>query len=366
MENANQKAFLGMSRLLLYCILIHCTFSGGLYAAAAISQDDQSVYDIQIKLSKERYVLADVLKEIEDKTDFLFTYDDSKVRLTSSISLEKREGSLGEILLELSKLKDIKFKRIGRNIHISRKVAAENPILEQAALPQPQLIVEGKVTASGDGGELPGVNVLVKGSSIGTVTDIAGRYSLNVPSANDTLIFSSIGYTQQEVPVRGRSVIDIVLTDDIQSLSEVVVVGYGTMRKADITNAVSVVDMEKLGERPASNMTTLLQGQAPGVVVKQNTGTPGEELEVNVRGISSLGAGSDPLYVIDGFAVGNNVGQYLNPADIGKYYRTQRCSFYRYLRSQRIQWSSIDHDQISQRGPTQPVVQCPLRSAEYS
>lgn len=316
MENANHKAFLATSRLLLYCILIHCTFSGGLYAAAAISQDDQSVYDIQIKLSKERYVLADVLKEIEDKTDFLFTYDDSKVRLTSSISLEKREGSLGEILLELSKLKDIKFKRIGRNIHISRKVAAENPILEQAALPQPQLIVEGKVTASGDGGELPGVNVLVKGSSIGTVTDIAGRYSLNVPSANDTLIFSSIGYTQQEVPVRGRTVIDIALTDDIQSLSEVVVVGYGSMRKADITNAVSVVDMEKLGERPASNMTTLLQGQAPGVVVKQNTGTPGEELEVNVRGISSLGAGSDPLYVIDGFAVGNNVGQYLNPADI--------------------------------------------------
>ena len=194
------------------------------------------------------------------------------------------------------------------------KKESETSVIEQAI--QPMLMVTGKVSSSADGGGLPGVNVLVKGGSTGTVTDIEGGYSINVPNANDTLVFSSIGYVTQQVPVDGRTVVDISLIEDIQSLSEVVVVGYGSMRKQDITNAVSVIDLDQVGERPASNMTSLLQGQAPGVVVKQTTGTPGEELEINVRGISSLGAGSNPLYVIDGFAVGNSVGQYLNPADI--------------------------------------------------
>jgi TonB-dependent starch-binding outer membrane protein SusC len=316
MNKSKPSTFLRMSVLLVSYLIFQLFTLNPLFASGSQEQDDQSVYDIKISLKNERYRLADILNEIEAKTEFSFTYDDSKVRLDSDIWLENKEGSLGDILVELSKLEDIKFKRIGRSIHITRKIAAEAPLEEQAAVVKPMLLVGGKVTASADGGELPGVNVLVKGTNIGTVTDIEGRYSINVPEPNDTLMFSSIGFAIQEVPVRGRSTVDVALMEDVQSLSEVVVVGYGSMRKADITNAVSVVDMEKIGERPASNMTTLLQGQAPGVVVKQNTGTPGEELEVNVRGISSLGAGSDPLYVIDGFAVGNSVGQYLNPADI--------------------------------------------------
>ncbi|MEK6477241.1 TonB-dependent receptor [Catalinimonas sp. 4WD22] len=316
MKHKSKKTLLWMSRLMLYSTLFQFFLIDVLHATDSHGQDDKSVYEIQISLRKDTYKLEDVLREIEEKTDFSFTYDDSKVNLTSHVLLGVKAGSLGEILMELSKLESIKFKRIGRNIHISRKIESEDSILEQAVIVQPLLIVSGTVSSPTDNEGLPGVNVLVKGSSTGTVTDIEGRYSINVPNANDTLIFSSIGYTAQEVPVNGRSVIDITLTEDIQSLSEVVVVGYGSMRKQDITNAVSVIDMDKIGERPASNMTSLMQGQAPGVVVKQNTGTPGEELEVNVRGISSLGAGSDPLYVIDGFAVGNSVGQYLNPADI--------------------------------------------------
>lgn len=175
--------------------------------------------------------------------------------------------------------------------------------------------VSGKVTSAEDGASIPGVNVLVKNTSTGTVTDVNGDYTISVED-DATLVFSSIGYTTQEVAVGDRSVIDLVLVADIQSLSEVVVIGYGSQRRADITSAVSVVDIENIKDRPIANLTNLLQGQAPGVVVKQTTGTPGQELEVNIRGISSLGAGSNPLYVIDGFPVGTSAGQNINPADI--------------------------------------------------
>ncbi len=175
--------------------------------------------------------------------------------------------------------------------------------------------VSGTITSEEDGSPIPGVNVVVKSSATGTVTDIAGNYSISVPE-DATLVFSAIGFVTRETVVGGQSVIDLTLSTDIKSLSEVVVVGYGSQRRADITSAVSVVDVEKVKDRPISNLTNLLQGQAPGVVVRQTTGRPGEELQVNIRGLSSLGAGSSPLYVIDGFAVGTSAGQNINPADI--------------------------------------------------
>lgn len=175
--------------------------------------------------------------------------------------------------------------------------------------------VSGKVTSADDGSPVPGVNIVIKGSTTGTVTDVDGNYNL---SANDEaiLVFSSIGFTTQEVSVAGRTVIDIVLAQDVQSLSEVVIVGYGSQRKADITSAVSVINMDNIGDVPAANVSRLLLGQAAGVQVRQTTGTPGAELEVTIRGIGSLGAGSQPLYVVDGFPVGTSLGQSLNPADI--------------------------------------------------
>ncbi|MDQ3290803.1 MAG: TonB-dependent receptor [Bacteroidota bacterium] len=175
--------------------------------------------------------------------------------------------------------------------------------------------VNGKVTDNkGEG--LPGVTVLLKGTTNGTSTDPSGKYSLNVPNGEGTLVISFIGYNTQEVVINNRSSINVTLSADVKSLEEVVVVGYGTQRKRDITSAVSNINMGDIGEVPASNVTRLIQGQAPGVAVKQKNGTPGSQFEVRVRGISSLGAGSDPLYVIDGFAVGTNVGQNLNPNDI--------------------------------------------------
>ena len=175
--------------------------------------------------------------------------------------------------------------------------------------------VSGTIISPEDNAPIPGVNILVKGTTNGTVTDANGVYTISTPEGA-TLVFSSIGYTSQEVLVGDRSVIDITLAIDTKYLSEVVVIGYGSQRKRDITSAVSNINMEDIGNVPATNVSRLIQGQAPGVVVRQRDGTPGGQFEVRVRGIGSIGAGSSPLYVVDGFPVGTSVGQNLNPNDI--------------------------------------------------
>lgn len=188
------------------------------------------------------------------------------------------------------------------------------------------VVVSGKVIdEKGDG--LPGVSVIMKGSTQGTTTDGQGSYRLSVPNRGDrlaqaTLVFSFVGYARQEVVVgtgSGQPQTNLIVTllPDDQTLNEVVVVGYGSQRRQDITSAISVISMRDIGEQPANNPNQALQGRAAGVVVKQKSGTPGGNIfEVRVRGIGSLGAGSDPLYVIDGFAVGTSVGQNLNPNDV--------------------------------------------------
>ena len=182
--------------------------------------------------------------------------------------------------------------------------------------PKADRSVKGKV-ADDKGIGLPGVSVILKGSSTGTVTDSEGSYNLNIPeSGENVLVFSFVGYVPKEINVGNQSSVNVELLVDTKALEEVVVVGYGTQRKRDITSAVSVISMEDIGEVPKSNVTRMLQGQAPGVIIKQKSGTPGQQFEVKVRGISSLGAGSDPLYVIDGFPVGTSAGQNLNPNDI--------------------------------------------------
>jgi len=172
--------------------------------------------------------------------------------------------------------------------------------------------VSGKVTDE-KGAGLPGVSVIVKGSTQGTTTDGEGDFRISAPNTASILVFSFVGYQRQEVVIGNQSTISITLAPDDQTLSEVVVVGYGSQRRQDITSAVSVISMRDIGEQPANNPNQILQGRAPGVVVKQKSGAPGGVFEVRIRGIGSLGAGSNPLYVIDGFVVGTSVGQNLNP-----------------------------------------------------
>jgi TonB-linked SusC/RagA family outer membrane protein len=185
----------------------------------------------------------------------------------------------------------------------------------------------GKVT-SPNGEGLPGVTVVVKGTTLGTTSNADGSFSLSVPDKSGTLVFSFIGFQTQEQPFTGPGNFTIKLSDDTKSLDEVVVVGYGTQKRSDVTGAIATLDASKLEERPITRVDQALVGQLAGVQVQQNTGLPGRGFTVQVRGNSSITAGNQPLYVIDGFpleiASPNSNGNYstgnpldnINPSDI--------------------------------------------------
>ncbi|WP_460513958.1 SusC/RagA family TonB-linked outer membrane protein [Cyclobacterium sediminis] len=168
-----------------------------------------------------------------------------------------------------------------------------------------QISIKGKVTTQDDPMGLPGVNILVKNSNIGTVTEIDGSYSINVPDGNQVLIYSMIGYEKQEIQVNSRSIINVNLTEDISALEEIVVVGYGTVKKSDLTGSVAALKREDFNQGAISSPEQLLAGKMPGVQVVQNSAEPGGGMSVNIRGVGSINSGNSPLYVIDGLPFSN-------------------------------------------------------------
>ena len=164
--------------------------------------------------------------------------------------------------------------------------------------------VSGVVTAAEDGLPMIGVSVLVNGvSGMGTVTDIDGKFSVKVPQGKQ-LAFTYIGYKQLIKDIKGNLVINVVLEADSKMLDEVVAIGYGTMKKSDLTGAVSSVSADKLKKTPVSSIDQALQGRVSGVTVNANSGQPGAAASVYIRGIGSPNGGTGPLYVVDGVIVG--------------------------------------------------------------
>jgi TonB-linked SusC/RagA family outer membrane protein len=193
---------------------------------------------------------------------------------------------------------------------------AENPGVKRT--PQKQVTVDKTIKGSvtGDNGEkLPGVNIVLKGTTTGTVTDVQGAFSLNVPDQGGILIFSSVGYLSQEVSIGNLLNVDVKLRVDEKALSEVVVVGYGSQLKREVTGAVQTVSSADIKDIPVSQITQKLQGRLAGVQINQFTGKPGQGMSVKIRGQLSVSAGSDPLYVVDGFPITGNIGA-INPDEI--------------------------------------------------
>ena len=169
----------------------------------------------------------------------------------------------------------------------------------------PLHVVSGTVTSVQEDAPMPGVNVVVKGTTIGTTTDADGRYRLDAPEPTDTLVFSFVGFLSQEVPVAGQSEIDVALAVDNVALDEVVVVGYGAVRKSDLTGSVSSIDVEELNAGVTNSVDQLIAGRAAGVQVTQASSEPGGGVTIRIRGTGSINAGNEPLYVIDGLPVDN-------------------------------------------------------------
>ncbi|WP_229311541.1 SusC/RagA family TonB-linked outer membrane protein [Larkinella rosea] len=194
---------------------------------------------------------------------------------------------------------------------IALLICFQLPVLLMAQQTAP---VSGRVTGTG-GDAIPGANVVVKGTTTGTSTDAQGRFSLNAPS-DGTLVISSLGFASLEVNIGGRSQLTVTLAEDQKALEEVVVVGYGTQRKSDVTGSLSSVTSKDIKAVPVTGVGQALQGRAAGVQVTQASNAPGGGVTIRIRGGNSINAGNEPLYVIDGFPVYNESGANLNPNDI--------------------------------------------------
>jgi len=174
--------------------------------------------------------------------------------------------------------------------------------------------IRGKITDSENSSPLAGVNVVVKGTSVGTSSDAEGNYTISVPNESAALVFSFVGFESQEVSVGNRTTLDIALKSDSKALGEVVVIGYGTVRKSDLTGAVATIKGEQLMDKPVPNVSQALQGKIAGVEVSVNSNAPGAAAKVRVRGLGSINSNIDPLYVVDG-VIGVD-GNSINPNDI--------------------------------------------------
>ncbi len=182
--------------------------------------------------------------------------------------------------------------------------------------------VTGTLTDAETGEPMPGVNIVNESTRTGTISGSYGKFSLNMPETGSTIAFSFIGYKTEKVVFTGQSVIDVKLAQEVQTLDEVVLIGYGTIKKSDLTGAISSVSPEEIEKSSAINIQTLLQGRVPGLMATSNSGAPGSEAVIRIRGVGTVN-NSSPIYVVDGTIIDNsdpnnlasNIG-FLNPSDI--------------------------------------------------
>ena len=245
----------------------------------------------KLSLNFSKTEIVKVLDKIENESEFFFLYNEKLLDTERKITINEKDQSISVILDELFAGTDIKHTVIDNKIILAPDYLTEPSELQQRSL-------TGTVRDE-NGSALPGVNILVEGTTLGAITDINGKYTINVPNDNAVLIFSFIGYDNQRVSSAGKTVIDVSLLPSLATLEEVVVVGYGFQRKKDVTSAIAVVDATSLKSSPVANVTNALQGISPGIEVQSNQGRPGEMPNVRIRGVSSTNT-TEPLYVVDG------------------------------------------------------------------
>jgi len=260
-----------------------------------------------IKIHQNQVSVDKVLKLIKKQSGYSYLFEDDAVSKTIKLDVDVDNASVEETLNRCFKDQPLTYKIFEKTIVIK-------------AMPQPvkAVVVAIKVqgTVSDEKGlPLPGVSVKVKGTSAGAVTDANGKYSLSNVDGSATLVFSFIGYNTQEVPVNNKEQIDVKLTEAAKELNQVVVVGYGTQKRVDLTGSVGSVNSKQLQERPAINVEEELAGKIAGVNVSTNSGAPGGATKIRIRGYSSINTSTDPLYVVDG-VVWTEGGASINPNDI--------------------------------------------------
>ena len=252
----------------------------------------------KLTLVMENVTVKSILDKIESQSEFRFFFS-SDLDVERKASINMKDKQIFDVLDELFKGTGIKYKVYDGQIALMNE--SDTDVKKAPPLQQKtgqQLTVSGKVTDK-NGLPLFGVTVGAKGTTTGTITNMDGKFTLSVKEGS-TLSFSMIGFHKQEFIASGTAPLEVILVEEDISLSEIVVVGYGSVKKKDITTSVSTVSVKDLAERPVISAASAIQGKAAGVNVIQPNGEPGAGMVVRIRGNSSIGASNDPLYVVDG------------------------------------------------------------------
>ncbi len=274
-------------------------FAGTAFATESYSQT------MKVTVVADNVSTGKVISEIEKQTDYLFVYNVNEVNLKRNVKVNAQNKSVAEVLNKIFEGTDIYYAMEGKNIMLMSK-AKEGGAVQQV----------NKVTGivkDANGEPIIGANVMVKGQSIGTITDIDGRFVLDAPK-DAILQISYIGYITQDISVKGKNELAIQLKEDAQAIEEVVVVGYGSVKKSNLTGALSSVKMDEVPQVATTSVSNLLIGRVPGLSIRQTSASPNGSYDMVIRGSASIEAGNTPLYVIDGFP-GGDINA-INPGDI--------------------------------------------------
>lgn len=263
----------------------------------------------QISLTLENKSTRDVIREIERVSEYRFFYNEDLQGLDQKISINTSDANIQTVLNEIQRQTSISYV-IKENNQIVLSAGVKSNKTQQVG---DNRTIKGTILDA-TGMPVIGANVVVKGTTNGTITDMDGKFSLEV-GKNAILVVSYIGYANQEIKVGNQNTLSITMKEDAEALDELVVVGYGTVKKSDLTGSVGSVSMEDVNKVGITSADRALQGQVAGVQVNARSGQPGESMMIRVRGGNSLSGGNEPLYVIDGMPV-EGMSSDINPEDI--------------------------------------------------
>lgn len=261
----------------------------------------------RLSLNVEEETVANILQQIKNASNFDFFYNNSHVDLNRRVSISAQNSDIFTILNEVFEGTEVQYTVLDKKIILSTEL--ETPIQK---IEQQTYIIKGKVVDA-QGEPIIGANIIEKGTTNGVITDVNGEFMLKT-SNKPTLRISYLGFISQEISVVNESFLNICLKEDTQSLDEIVVVGYGTMKKSVVTGAISSIPMSNVKPVATQRVDQMLQGQAAGVLVLNTDGSPGAETTIRIRGMNSIQGGNNALIVIDGFQGGDL--RSLNPNDI--------------------------------------------------
>ncbi|CAN5265445.1 TonB-dependent receptor [soil metagenome] len=292
----------------------------GWFASVSVAypQRGQELLTRRVNLRVEKTLLRDVLRQLSQQADVRFSYNNRTVPVDSRVNVVAVNEPLGELLNRVLQPLSVGYTAYSQLIVLKplslKETSSAESNLDGEAISQ-DVSISGRVTDEKNS-PMPGVNVVLKGTTRGTTTDVEGRYRLTIAEGTtSTLVFSLVGYTSQEVVIGNQTSLDIKLLPDNKTLSEVVVVGYNTVKRTDVTSSVVSVSAEDIRSRPVANALQAVQGKAAGVDITSNE-RPGEMGSIRIRGNRSLTATNNPLYVVDGIPLSSGGIEFINPNDI--------------------------------------------------